>query len=128
MLRIPKKQALAVSLGQFSTAGVKPANQDFFGAIVPEGRALAYAPAKSRNPAVPEWVDFALKSAVSVAPARRQHSPTEFAADLTRPSTGFKPGGFAPLAERDPVLFWKSLSGILALALVVLATLMIVSP
>ncbi|PCD76081.1 bifunctional protein-serine/threonine kinase/phosphatase [Pseudothioclava arenosa] len=42
---MPKDQAspatLRVAIGQWSNAGVKPINQDFFGALVPEGSALA---------------------------------------------------------------------------------------
>lgn len=34
--------ALRVSLGQYSTSGAKPENQDFYGALVPEGSALAF--------------------------------------------------------------------------------------
>lgn len=89
--------------------------------------AVRYTPAKSLNPAVPDWVDHALKQAVSMSPARRQHSPTEFAADLGRPAAGFAPGAFVPLAERDPVLFWKTLSGILALVIAALVFFILAS-
>lgn len=37
----PSGGRLAVSIGQYSGAGRKPANQDFHGALVPEGSALA---------------------------------------------------------------------------------------
>lgn len=39
-LDMTSSQTLAISLGQWSSAGRKPENQDFFGAIVPEGAAL----------------------------------------------------------------------------------------
>lgn len=38
---IPVRQALSVSLGQFSSAGAKEENQDFHGALQPEGADLA---------------------------------------------------------------------------------------
>lgn len=40
MLKTPQKARLSVSIGQYSSAGRKPQNQDFNGAVVPEGQAL----------------------------------------------------------------------------------------
>ncbi|QOL81042.1 protein kinase [Pseudooceanicola spongiae] len=37
----PVTDVLSVSIGQYSSAGLKPSNQDFHGALVPEGQALA---------------------------------------------------------------------------------------
>lgn len=38
---VPQPAALAISLGQYSTAGAKAENQDFHGSLVPEGSDLA---------------------------------------------------------------------------------------
>ena len=40
MLNIRDTAALRVSIGQYSSAGRKPLNQDFHGAVVPSGVAL----------------------------------------------------------------------------------------
>ncbi|KAA2313212.1 bifunctional protein-serine/threonine kinase/phosphatase [Pseudooceanicola sediminis] len=37
----PVPEQLSVSIGQYSAAGLKPSNQDFHGAMVPDGQALA---------------------------------------------------------------------------------------
>jgi serine/threonine protein phosphatase PrpC/aminoglycoside phosphotransferase len=42
MLDRPDKANLSVSIGQYSSAGRKPLNQDFYGALVPEGAALLH--------------------------------------------------------------------------------------
>ena len=67
---------------------------------------------------VPEWMDFAIRKAVSVEPAGRYEAISEFVADLRRPSEAFNPRAAKPLAERNPLLFWKVLSAVLFLVIV----------
>jgi serine/threonine protein kinase len=67
---------------------------------------------------VPEWMDFAIRKAVSVDPAGRYEAISEFVADLRRPSEAFNPRAAKPLAERNPLLFWKVLSAVLFLVIV----------
>lgn len=55
-----------------------------------------------------------LAQAVHPDPARRFQDAAEFAHALRHPAP---PPGAPPLAERDPLLFWKVLSLLLALAL-----------
>ena len=40
---------LQIHLGQFSDRGVKPVNEDFYGAIIPEGEALKLKGAALRH-------------------------------------------------------------------------------
>jgi len=66
---------------------------------------------------LPAWIDGALRRAVHADPAKRQEDLFEFVADLRRPTETFLRAAKAPLIERNPLLFWKGLSLVLALAL-----------
>ena len=80
-------------------------------------RSLRYRPAKGLRPSLPEWIDAALKKAVSPAPLKRYEAVSELVYDLRNPAFA---AGIVPLVERDPVLFWKIFSLVLALALLCL--------
>lgn len=84
---------------------------------------LRYVPAAGTGGegavAIPPWVDGALRRAVHPDPRKRQGDAGEFAADLRRPNPDLVSHGPRPLMERDPLLFWKVLSFLLALALLV---------
>ena len=82
---------------------------------------LSFIAARTVNPRVPEWVDYALRKAVHLDPHRRYEAMSEFTTDLRRASPAFRPDGQLPLVERDPLLFWKTLSALLALAVFFLA-------
>ena len=69
-------------------------------------RKLAYASALNANPAVPAWVDRVLKRAVHPDPASRHGDVDEFTYALRHPDPSSMPA-FTPLAERNPLLFWK---------------------
>ncbi|SLN51191.1 Serine/threonine-protein kinase PrkC [Aquimixticola soesokkakensis] len=79
-------------------------------------RRLRYAPASD----VPLWVDAALKQATAPDPRQRTQALSEFTANLKRPMAGFDPKAFAPLASRDPLVFWQSLCAGLILVIVAL--------
>ncbi|HET7776070.1 MAG TPA: bifunctional protein-serine/threonine kinase/phosphatase, partial [Azospira sp.] len=68
----------------------------------------------------PPWLDQVLAKALAPSPGKRQEEVAEFAYDLKAPGPRFQPVGRPPLIERDPVLFWKCLSALLALSVVVL--------
>jgi serine/threonine protein phosphatase PrpC len=86
--------------------------------------ALSYTPAYRHNPDVPVWVDGALKRAVAIKPADRYPALSEFYHDLQHPNKKYLAAYRQPLIERDPVLFWKSLSLVLfALVLLLLVLL-----
>ncbi len=76
---------------------------------------LEYNPSFNHNAMVPHWIDGALKKATSLAPQTRYEALSEFLHDLSTPNPMFKQSSNLPLIERSPLLFWKSLSGILLL-------------
>jgi serine/threonine protein phosphatase PrpC len=82
---------------------------------------LVYHPARDDKTGVPDWLDAALRRAVHPDPLRRYDALSEFLSDLKQPGRGWKAGRHVPLAERDPVLFWQSVSAILAVICIVLA-------
>jgi len=52
-------------------------------------------------------------------PLRRYETLSEFVYDLRHPNAAFLNRTQPPLIERNPLLFWKCVSAILALALLV---------
>ena len=82
-------------------------------------RQLAYIPAPLVNSDVPPWIDRVLKKAVEKDPRERYQSFSQFERDFTVPPV--RPGkqDFSPLLERNPLLFWRGLSFLLALLLVI---------
>lgn len=84
-------------------------------------RRLRYRPARDDDSGVPEWIDAALRRALHPDPLRRYDALSEFTADLRRPGAGYKEGRHVPLAERNPVRFWQTVSAVLALSCAILA-------
>ena len=70
-----------------------------------------YTPSYQLNPLVPVWIDGALKKALRYSPERRHFDVMEFVYELQNPNNKYIEQNFRPLAERDPVLFWKIISG-----------------
>lgn len=83
-------------------------------------RKLAYASAIDETRAIPIWVDGVLKKTVHFDPFKRYEVLSEFMYDLRHPNKNFTGMGPTPLIERDPLLFWKSLSALLTLLIIVL--------
>ena len=81
---------------------------------------LRYRRGGTDNRPLADWVDAALRKAVHPDPAQRYQMLSEFTSDLRRPSPDFDPHARPSLMERDPLVFWKSLSAILALAVLIL--------
>lgn len=85
---------------------------------------MEYVPSMQVNPMVPLWIDGALKKGCSVNPLVRYEAISEFIYDITTPNALFlRSGEFVPLIERNPLVFWKTLSTILTLVNVVLLCL-----
>jgi serine/threonine protein phosphatase PrpC/aminoglycoside phosphotransferase len=82
-------------------------------------RKLVYAPAREHDPSIPPWIDAAIEKAVSIDPFKRHEDVSEFVFDLHRPNRAFLQRTRPPLIERNPVAFWKGVSFLLSLALVV---------
>ncbi|WP_372796676.1 protein phosphatase 2C domain-containing protein [Pontiella sp.] len=85
---------------------------------------LKYRPAYHFNPDVPVWVDGALEKSVKVNPPDRYEAHSKFMADLNRPNPDFAEKNRIPLLERNPLIFWKSLCGILAAVIIALLLLL----
>jgi len=91
-----------------------------------ELRRLHYRSCRDVRPDVPPWVDGALRRALSPPPAPRYRTPSEFAYDLRHPHAQGQAAG--PWLERDPVLFWKAASIVLAAGLLVALAQIVGSP
>ena len=81
-------------------------------------RQLRYTPARDIDRAIPAWIDEAIKKAVHPQPHKRYQEVSEFVFDLRHPNKEFLSKTRPPLIERHPVIFWKTVSFILMLALV----------
>ena len=81
---------------------------------------LRYQSALHANSEVPGWIDGALRKAVHVDPNRRYESLSEFTFDLRHPNARYLDASPAPLIERNPNLFWKCATAILAVIILVL--------
>jgi serine/threonine protein phosphatase PrpC len=89
-------------------------------ALTPAGqRKLEYRPILEEEYGLPPWVDHAIKKAVNIDPLKRYSEVSEFSYDLNQPSAAFLKRTKPPLMERDPLLFWKSMSLIFFIILVV---------
>ena len=86
----------------------------------PQQRKLRYTSALYHDPNIPIWIDGALKKAVHPDPNKRYQALSEFEYDLRNPNKTFLQRGFVPLAERDPLLFWKVISLILGCVILLL--------
>lgn len=97
-----------------------------YGAEVPKARTraaqrkLAYRSVLSEEREIPAWVDDAIRKAVQPDPLARYEELSEFIYDLHHPNKEFLNKTKPPLIERNPVIFWKSVSFLLMLAVIVL--------
>lgn len=86
---------------------------------------LVYVPSFQKNAMVPAWIDGALKKATSIFPQGRYDELSEFLYDLNNPNASFlSEADNIPLMERNPLVFWKGLSGLLLLVNTVLLYLL----
>jgi serine/threonine protein kinase len=97
-----------------------------YGANVPRSRTrdaqlqLAYASVLHPSHEIPAYVDAALKKAVHPNPDKRYAELSELLFDLRHPSPEFLSQARPPLIERNPAGFWKGVSAILALIILLL--------
>lgn len=77
---------------------------------------LSYTPIYRLNPHVPLWMDGALKKALQISSELRYESLSEFVHDLKVPNPIYLEADQKPLLEKDPLLFWKIATGVLALS------------
>ncbi|MGJ5142540.1 protein kinase domain-containing protein [Bradyrhizobium oligotrophicum] len=83
-------------------------------------RKVRYQPASGDDQTVPLWIDGALRRAVHPVAAKRYESLSEFVFDLRHPNPAYVGGDRTPLIERNPLLFWKATTALLAIAIVIL--------
>jgi serine/threonine protein kinase len=82
---------------------------------------LAYQTVLNEEREIPAWVDDAIRKAVEPDPYARHEELSEFVFDLHHPNKEFLNKTKPPLIERNPVIFWKTVSFVLLLALIVLS-------
>lgn len=83
-------------------------------------RRLRYESVLADDREVPAWLDGVLRKALAVDPLRRHESLSEFVHDLRHPNPALMERGTPPLLERHPVRFWKGVSLVLAVTVLVL--------
>lgn len=81
---------------------------------------LRYIPLRSRRPELPAWLDAVLQRALHPHPHRRQEALSEFVEDLRAPSARYQRDRGPALIDRNPIVFWQTLSVILAGVVLVL--------
>jgi len=86
---------------------------------------LHYAPAFDADREIPAWIDGVLRKAVHPNPSKRHDSLSEFVHELRHPSREFLARHRTPLIERHPVAFWKGLSLLLLLMVLVLLKVLV---
>ena len=72
-----------------------------------------YIPAYELNPLVPVWMDCAIKKGLRFEPERRYAEVDEFLYELKHPNPKYKKYYHAAVVDRNPVLFWQVISGVL---------------
>ena len=83
-------------------------------------RKLSYRSALDDDREIPAWIDGTLARAVHPNPDKRYESLSEYLFDLRHPNAAYLGPRFKPLAERNPLLFWKITTVALAIALIAL--------
>ena len=83
-------------------------------------RQLKYRSVLDDEREIPAWIDEVLRKATHPDPAKRYEELSEFVYELRHPSQAYLNRTRPPLLERSPVAFWRGVSLILAIAVVVL--------
>jgi serine/threonine protein kinase/serine/threonine protein phosphatase PrpC len=82
---------------------------------------LSYRSVLDEEREIPAWVDDALRKAVHPNPYHRYAELSEFIHDLRHPNQAFLNKTRPPLIERHPLVFWKSVSFLLAVIVFILS-------
>lgn len=111
--------SLAV-LCYYMLSGRYPYNTDVAKArSVAAQKKLHYISVLDPKRTIPFWVDATLKKALHPNPYNRYETLSEFIYDLRHPNSSYVRQNRPPLIERDPVTFWKIISLMLAIALLI---------
>ena len=81
---------------------------------------LRYHSVLSDDREIPAWIDNTLWKSVNPDPNKRYQELSEFLHDLQQPGDDFLNQNNPPLIDRNPLLFWQGLSGILSIIIVIL--------
>ena len=81
---------------------------------------LRYIPARDRRPDLPPWLDAVLRRALHPRAHKRQEALSEFVHDLSTPGAQYQNVRPPSLMDRNPVVFWQTLTVLLAVAVLVL--------
>jgi hypothetical protein len=84
---------------------------------------LRYDSAQGAGREIAPWIDGALKKAVHPDPNLRYESLSEFVFDLRHPNAKYL-NPATPLIERNPSLFWKCATAVLACVVLVLLAML----
>lgn len=83
-------------------------------------RRLTYRSLLDDERDVPTWVDETLKKSTHPDPDRRYQELSEFVYDLSHPNEAYLRRTRPPLLERHPVMFWKTVTAILVVIVIML--------
>lgn len=87
---------------------------------------LVYVPSFHCNTMVPIWIDGALKKVTSLNPELRYDDLSEFLHDLSTPNPKFLTAEERiPVIQRNPLMFWKSLTALMLLTNLILLYLLV---
>jgi serine/threonine protein kinase/serine/threonine protein phosphatase PrpC len=89
---------------------------------------LRYKSALDDTREIPAWIDGALRKAVHPDPGQRYGELSEFMFDLRHPNKRFMDSSRGPLIERNPLLLWKLVSAGLFVVVLVLLSILLLSP
>ncbi|OEY96873.1 bifunctional protein-serine/threonine kinase/phosphatase [Acinetobacter qingfengensis] len=81
---------------------------------------LNYQSILKYRPDLPDWMDLALSKALALNMDQRYDALSEFIYDLKHPNTQLMSKIKRPLIQRNPVLFWQSVSALLFCTLLIL--------
>lgn len=84
----------------------------------------SYVPARTLRNDIPPWMDAAVAKSVAKKPSDRTEALSALVEDLKRPNPSLAYEVSKPLLERDPLLFWRVLSALLALTVLALLYLL----
>jgi serine/threonine protein phosphatase PrpC len=83
-------------------------------------RQLNYRTVLDDEREIPAWIDEVLRKATHPDPLKRYEELSEFVHELRHPSQAYLSRTRPPLLERNPVAFWRGVSLILAVVVVIL--------
>jgi len=81
---------------------------------------LNYRPIYSQEKDIPLWIDEALRKALQIDPYKRYTELSEFIYDLRHPNKSYLNRTKAPILERNPIMFWQTVTLVLAITNIIL--------